>query len=627
MELDPSRSFDKNRTRPISNRVDFDYDSSSDTAGTLRTALMKKRSISRLPVLEALLARFSPGERLTLYALSILLGLSTLLLLSGLNGLVSVSVPVQGGTLTEGEVGPARFLNPLLTLSGPDEDITELVYSGLMRARPDGSYIPDLASSYEISADGTTYTFHLRESTTFHDGTPLSADDVLYTVTLAQNPDIRSPRQADWVGVQATSADPHTVVFTLPHAYAPFIENTTMGILPKHLWENVSPTEFPFSSLNTRPVGSGPYRIAEFATDSTGSAIRYDLAPFKDYTLGQAFLERITFVFFSNESEEIKAFNAGNIDAIAGMTPADLSSLKRSDVDLATVTLPRVFGIFLNQNHAPVLVDSSVRAALNAAIDKDQIVRSVLGGYGVALDGPLPPGLSGNVVPATPEPFTPEKTTAASTTLATNTIDAARAILEKGGWSFSTTTALWTKKSGKTSQTLSFTLATADQPELVATANRVITDWHALGVDVKLQVYPLSEFNTTVLRPRAYDAVLFGEVVGRSLDLFAFWHSSQRNDPGLNLAMYANSSADKLLSQARAETDPHAREKLYEQFAAIVEKDQPAIFLYAPQFLYLLPHALHGIELGALTAASERFLNVRDWYVDTTKVWSIFTNQ
>ena len=604
--------------------MDFDYDPQEGTTQNVRVALTKERRISRLGIAEALLRHFSSGERLLLYALSICLGLSMLAILSGINSLVSVEVPTLGGSLTEGEVGSARFLNPVLTLSGPDEDITELVYSGLVRARPDGTYISDLASSYEISADGTVYTFYIRPDVTFHDGTPLTADDVLYTVALAQNPDIRSPRQADWVGVQVSSPDPHTVIFTLPHAYAPFIENATMGILPKHLWNDVAAAEFPFNPLNTHPVGSGPYLILKSTVESTGAVTRYDLEPFRNYALGQAYLKRITFIFYNNEDTAMKAFNSRAVDALAGVMPADLSSLKRTDANLITVTLPRVFGVFFNQNHAPVLADASVRSALNAAVDKEAIVQAVLGGYGVALEGPLPPTLSEDIAPVTPRPLSAEVLeVATSTAPEAALLDDARVILEKGGWTFDEIASIWKKKK----DVLSFILATADQPELVAAANQVVAQWRALGVDVKLQVYPISEFNTTVLRPRAYDAVLFGEVVGRSLDLFAFWHSSQRNDPGLNLAMYANSRADSLLSQARAETDTRTREKLYSQFAAIVEKDQPAVFLFAPQFLYIVPRELQGIELGALTAPSERFLNVSDWYFDTTRVWSIFTNK
>ena len=202
--------------------------------------------------LESALRRFSPGERLLLYALSAMLAFSALGLLALANSATSVTIPARGGSLTEGLVGPVRFVNPLLALSGPDKDIGALVYSGLMRATPEGKLIPDLAERVEISEDGTVYTFTLRPALTFHDGAPLTSADVLFTIARAQDPEIKSARRADWEGVSAVAPDPRTVVFTLPHAYAPFLENATLGILPKHLWESVSAEEFPFSIDPTR---------------------------------------------------------------------------------------------------------------------------------------------------------------------------------------------------------------------------------------------------------------------------------------------------------------------------------------------------------------------------------------
>lgn len=612
----------------------IDFDSSLDTSSGVKETLSRERRVRYLSLFERLLEALSPSERLALYVLSSMLAISTLVLLGGLSRSVSVEVPVAGGILREGEVGPTRFINPLLTLSQADQDLTTLVYSGLMRALPDGSYAPDLAERYEISEDGTVYTFTLRADATFHDGTSLTSADVLFTIQTAQNPAFKSARRADWDGVQVSAPDAHTVVFTLPHAYAPFIDNTTLGILPSHLWKDVSAEEFPFNPLNTRPVGSGPYRITSLDTDSTGAATRYDLSPFKDFALDGPYLKRISFTFYPNTDTMIKAWNARQIDAIAGISSATIDSLTRSDGNVIASPLPRVFGVFFNQNHAPILADSAVRKALDMAVDKQRIVDTVLGGYGKALEGPIPPGVLGGATAITPVSLATLHTATSTPERDSSRADRARAILQAGGWTFTSsdengTTGTWTKKAGKSgkgSDTLVVHLATADQPELVATANMIADDWRAAGVEVDVQVYSLSELNTAVLRPRTYDAVLFGEVVGRSADLFAFWHSSQRNDPGLNLAMYANTKADALLSKARATTDKREREELYEQFSALVQKDMPAIFLYAPDFLYIVPRNIQGVELGALTSASERFFTINQWYTDTKLVWSLFTN-
>ncbi len=586
--------------------------------------LTKTRRFGRLSILEDLLFRFSPAERLVLYILSAVLAISVLMMITSIDRAASVDIPTRGGSLVEGEVGPARFINPILTLSQPDQDIAALVYSGLMRELPNGSFVPDLASSYTISSDGTIYTFTIRSNAKFQDGTPVTAADVVFTIAATQNSDLKSPQAANWTGVVVSSPDAHTVVFTLPHAYAPFIDNTTLGILPKHLWQNVSDEEFLFDPLNTHPIGSGPYEVSSVGTDSTGSATRYDLVPFNNYMLGRPYLGKITFLFYADDTSMEKAFDAGKIDAMAGISSGDLSSLSRPDSNIVQAPLPRVFGVFFNQGHNTVLADANVRAALNAAVDKQQIVDSVLDGYGVMLDGPIPPDVLGNAASATALPFvaTQIKTTstASSTPDESSYASAARALLQKGGWSFSSTDNMWEKGKEK----LSFVLATADEPELVATANAVAHFWSTAGIHATVQIYPLSELNTAVIRPRNYDAVLFGEVVGPELDLYAFWHSSQRTDPGLNLAMYANETTDALLSQARATTDAATRDALYTKFAADVEKDQPAVFLYAPDFLYIVPSSIKGITLGALATPANRFSGIDDWYTQTQSVWRVF---
>ena len=590
--------------------------SPSETSKNLKETFVKERSVSRFGTLEHLLRNFRPGERLLLYGLTILLSVSAIALLAAANTSISVRVPAAGGTLTEGLVGPARFINPILALSSADQDLTTLVYSGLTRAHADGSIVPDLAASYEISEDGLLYTFTLRSDAVFHDGTPLTAADVMFTVQQAQNPDIKSPHRADWEGVTVSSPDPRTVIFKLPRAYAPFLQNTSMGILPQQIWKNIPAEDVPFSPLNTKPIGSGPYKVTSVDTDTTGAITRYELVPFPKFTLGAPHLKRITFLFYPNEELMIRDFNDGAIDALGGVSPERLESLERNDTVSMTVALPRIYGVFFNQAHSPVLSDAAARKALDAAIAKDRLVAQVLQGFGSPLDGPLPPTIAMSFSDA-------GKREIVSTSYTQETVEAARGILTRGGWTFDESAGTWTKNK----QELSFALATVDSPELVATADAIATAWRQVGIKVNVQVFPITELNSTVIRPREYDALLFGEVVGRELDLFAFWHSSQRKDRGLNLALYTNSRADALLSQARATIKRDEREKLYGEFEKIIQEDRPAVFLYAPQFIYVVPEEMQGVQLGALTLSSERFLNVYEWYTDTEYVWSFLANK
>jgi peptide/nickel transport system substrate-binding protein len=171
---------------------------------------------------------------------------------------------------------------------------------------------------------------------------------------------------------------------------------------------------------------------------------------------------------------------------------------------------------------------------------------------------------------------------------------------------------------------LSFILSTGNVPELKVAASFLKETWERMGAEVELQVFDQGDLSQNVIRPRKYDALLFGEVVGRALDLYAFWHSSQRNDPGLNIALYANSTADGALEELRTTRSEEARVALYKKFEGELKADLPAIFLYAPDFVYSVPNDITGIDLGFIGRPSDRFLSIRDWHREKDYVWPFF---
>ncbi|MEK7100083.1 MAG: ABC transporter substrate-binding protein, partial [Patescibacteria group bacterium] len=235
-----------------------------------------------------------------------------------------VKVPAHGGGLTEGEVGAPRFVNPLLALSDADRDLTTLTYAGLMGIGADGSFVPVLAESYSVSEDGKTYTFILRANATFSDGTSVTADDVVYTVEKAQDPGLKSPEYANWANIKAEAVDARTIRFTLPQPYAPFIEDTTLGILPSRLWRNVANDQFPFTPLMEKPVGAGPFKVTRVERDKNGLIKAYELTSFKGYALGRPFLDRITLKFYSSPTDLATAVGAAI--GVTMPTPADGST-------------------------------------------------------------------------------------------------------------------------------------------------------------------------------------------------------------------------------------------------------------------------------------------------------------
>ena len=235
----------------------------------------------------------------------------------------------------------------------------------------------------------------------------------------------------------------------------------------------------------------------------------------------------------------------------------------------------------------------------------------MLAGYGVILDSPIPPGTINYENSAPEKPLTER-------------LLSARDILEKDGWKWSEEDRLWTKKIKKEMLTLRFTISTSEAPELKSVADELKTAWEKIGVPTEVRVFSIGDFKETIIRPRKFDALFFGQVLGRDGDAFPFWHSSQRLDPGLNITSYANVNVDKILDMARRETDGERRGKLYENFRKEMERDMPAIFIYAPEFLYVVPQKVHGVSLNSITIPSDRFLNVYKWYIDTDNLWSIF---
>ncbi len=553
---------------------------------------------------------FSLTERVIFLTFGTIFALSAFFMLLKVNESFLVSVPVAGGELVEGTIGSPRFVNPLLAISDADKDITALVYSGLLKATPDGALVGDLAERFEISEDGKTYTFFLRPDATFHNGTRVTTDDVEFTILKAQDPTLKSPRRANWDGVLIEKVSEQEIRFTLKQPYAPFIENTTLGILPRSIWKNATTDEFSFSEYNILAIGSGPYRVKSVGRDSAGIPNEYVLKSFNDYMLGAPYISTLRIRFYGNENELAQALEQGDIESTSGLSANIIKEFESRGTEVEKAILPRVFGVFLNQNEASIFTNKEVREALDYSIDKEALVLDILSGYGTPINGPIPP-----------KAYTAQEGT---TTSAEDRIKGAQKILEDAGWQKNSETGIFEKKTKSGTLTLQFSLATGDALELKRAAAMIQETWEALGADIEVEIYETGDLNQNVIRPRTYNALLFGEIVGRDLDLYPFWHSSQRNDPGLNIALYVNNSVDKLLEEARSTTDRKIQMEKYKEFESIIKEETPSIFLYSPSFLYVIPQKVEKLSLGQLTIPGERFLNVHEWYIETSKVWKIF---
>ena len=419
----------------------------------------------------------------------------------------------------------------------------------------------------------------------------------------------------DWANVTTKVVSPTVIQFTLKQPYSPFLSNTTIGIIPKHIWGSVTDDQFIFSQYNIQPIGSGPYEITNIARDTGGIPTTYTLGTWSKYYGTMPFITTISLFFFGDETSAFAALDGGSIDSMASLSPLEatkLASEKAQSYSVISTPLPRIFGVFFNQNQNPILADKNVRQALDLSVDRNEIIQKVLAGYGTSLHGPLPPGMTGSVT---------------SDTDALDITDA-MTILEKAGWKKgSDGIYAKTSKDKKTIQTLSFDLYTADTSDLKQTAELLKHNWATLGVQVTIKVFETSDLYQNIIRPRKYDALLFGELIGKDRDLYAFWHSSQRNAPGLNVSLYTNTKTDKLLENIRSTQDDATRLATYTQFDQMIRADIPALFLYAPDFIYAIPKSVQNISLGTMTTSADRWNTIASWYINSDNVWNIFVKK
>jgi len=544
----------------------------------------------------------SSRERLTVNALILLVIISLVASVVGFYFHFTKAVPIPGGDYTEGVVGQPQYVNPVLAGGNDaDTDLTALIYSGLLKYNESGKLASDLAQSWEVSDDQLTYTVHLKKDVKWHDGEKFSADDVLFTLQTIQDPAFKSPLRQSWQGVGIEVADVNTVRFLLQTPYTFFLNNLTIGILPKHIWESVAPGNFLLSDYNLHPIGTGPYKFSNFQKDADGNITSYDLVASSDYYGKKPYITNFSFSFYFDEDSLLDAYNNKQVFGMSYISPSKVSSIKSSrSSNLFSINIPRYFAVFFNQQKSKALASRDVRKALSLATDRQAIISGVLSGQGKEIYSPIPPGSFG-----------------ASDDVKKFGYDLGQAnkTLDDAGW----------KKGddgfrSKDGQPLAFTLVTTDWPDLAASADLLKKQWEAVGAKLDVQSLPVADVQQNYIRPREYNALLFGQVLGIDPDPYVFWHSSQTRDPGLNLALYSNPDVDKVLESIRKDSKESDRLKDFQKFQQLVSDDLPALFLYTPNYLYLVSKNVQGININSMVTPDKRFANVEDWYIKTKRV-------
>ncbi|MFA6603916.1 MAG: peptide ABC transporter substrate-binding protein [Patescibacteria group bacterium] len=521
--------------------------------------------------------------------------------------------PAQGGEYTEAAVGGPRFVNPILAgTNDADGDLIKLIFSGLMRTNTKGELVPDLAESYAISEDGKTYTFKLRAGIRWHDGADFSARDIVATYEHVKDPGWDSPYQGQFKNVAVEAPDDQTVVFKLSEPFAPFLGILTLGILPDHLWQEIKPANASRADLNIKPVGTGPFKFNIFIKDKKGAIRSYTLSRNDDYYGEKALLDTLIFKYYPDFASAVEALTGKHVDGISFLPHDALAEVKKfRPVRIYDLRLPQYTAVFFNQAKNAQLGSKAVRQALALAIDRDRIVKEVLGDSGAPIYGPIPPGFVG---------FHPE--------VKRYSLDAtkAAALLDQEGWKIGEgglrqKESKDAKTKAVTKTELAITLTTVDSKDSIAVAQIIQQNWASVGVKAELEITPASKIARDKIKTREYEALLYGEIIGPDPDPYPFWHSSQNAAPGLNLAVFSNRRADELLEKSRLTTKEEERATYYKEFQDILAEEVPAIFLYSPTYTYAVSSKIKGIDNGTIFIPADRFSNVINWYINTRRVW------
>lgn len=532
---------------------------------------------------------------ITLLAILVLVGAVGYLAFS----VTTVVVPDYGGTYVEGIAGNPQAINPILAQQNPvDRDLVALIFNGLTRVGAQGTIMPDLAEDWDISADGTTYTFYLRQDVLWHDGAPFTANDVVYTINAMQNPNYPgSPALAElWRSVVVEQLDTYTVRFLLREPYAPLLDYTTIGILPVHILGSVPVEALGDSQFNAKPIGTGPFMVAEV------SARHIALQANPEYFRSRPYLDRIEFIYYPNDQAVFEARKRGEVAGIARVLPEHLQAV-RDDPDLTLYSAP-LSGytlIFLNLDRG-VFQDPAVRRAMALALDRQQLVDDILGGQGIVIHSPILPdswAYDENVRQYTHDP---RKAVVA---------------LEEAGWFDDNGDGV--RERG--SQVLAFTLATNDDPTRVRLIHAVSEQLAKVGIRATPEVVGWDELTTEMLPTRRFDAVLSEwQGLPPDPDPYPFWHSSQAMEGGWNVASYISEQADLLLQDARTTNVRDQRIELYRRFQELFSEDMPSLLLYQPVYNYALDKNVQGVQVAPMIDGSQRFSTVSSWYIATQRM-------
>jgi len=495
----------------------------------------------------------------------------------------------KGDAFVTGSIADARVLIPILASDSASAQVCDFIFNGLLKYDKDLNLVPDLAESFEVSKDKKVITFHLKKGVKWHDGKEFTSEDVLFTYKMLVSPQVPSPYSGDYELIEKIETpDKYTVKVYYKKPFSPALSSWTMGIIPAHLLKGKNLLE---SDFKRRPVGTGPYKFCLWKTQE-----KIILKRNSDYFKKPPYVEYVVFKVIGDTATLFLELITQNID-FAGLTPLQYIYHTKSSIfkkNFRKFEKPSLGYVYLGYNlRNPLFKDKRVRRALNLAVNKKRIIKTVLLGKGIICTGPFVPSQWAFNPKIKPAPYDPER---------------AKKILKECGWQDTDSDGIL-EKDGKE---FKFTIITNQgNLERQKTAELIKYDLEKIGIKVDIKVVEWSVFINEFINKRKFEAVLLGWGLSPEPDIYDIFHSSKTREGEFNFVGYKNKLVDKLLEKARQIFDVKIRKKIYQKVQKIIYEDQPYMFLYVPQSLFALHKRFRNVKL----AKSGIFYNFEEWYV------------
>ncbi len=498
--------------------------------------------------------------------------------------------PSYGGRIVIGTIGDVSTFLPILATDSASHEVADLIYNGLLKYNGDLELVGDLAKSWEVLDGGKRIIFHLRRNVKWQDGKPFTARDVVWTYKTIVDPKTPTAYAGDFLVVKNVKAlDNYTVEVTYKEPFSPALSSWTVSILPAHILEKEK--NITRSSLNTKPIGTGPYKLERWTP-----GLSTELSYYENHFQGRPYINRVIFRVIPDLTTMFMELRMGNIDWM-GLTPLQFKRetntpwFKRNFKKYKYLAFSYTYLGYNLRN--PLFKDKRVRQALSYAIDKKEIIKGALLGLGVVATGPYKPGTYYYNPHVKRYPYDPEK---------------AKRILEECGWRDTDGDGILDKDGRR----FEFTIMT-NQGNLVRRKAAEIIQYRLsqIGIKVHIRIIEWASFIKEFIDKRRFDAVILGWTIGEDPDLFDVWHSSKTKPPQLNFMGYKNPEVDRLLEMGRRIFDKRLRKEIYDKFQEILAEDQPYTFLYVPYALPIVNRRIFGIKPKAAGIS----YNFPKWYI------------